>query len=52
MRQVSVKHPFSVYSHFSNKQDILDTAVEIVLKGYADHSFEWGSTMAGQIGYG
>ena len=28
----------SLYSHFSNKQDILDTVVETVLKGYADHS--------------
>ena len=28
----------SLYSHFANKQDILDTVVETVLKGYADHS--------------
>ena len=28
----------SLYSHFANKQDILDTIVEVVLKGYADHS--------------
>ena len=28
----------SLYSHFANKQDILDTIVETVLKGYADHS--------------
>ena len=28
----------SPYSHFANKQDILDTVVETVLKGYADHS--------------
>ena len=28
----------SLYSHFSNKQEILDTVVETVLKGYADHS--------------
>ena len=27
-----------LYSHFANKQDILDTVVETVLKGYADHS--------------
>ena len=35
----------SLYSHFANKQDILDTVVETVLKGYADHSIfvraEW-----------
>ena len=28
----------SLYSHFANKQDILDTVVETVLKGYADQS--------------
>ena len=28
----------SLYSHFANKQDILDTVVETVLKGYADRS--------------
>ena len=28
----------SLYSHFANKRDILDTVVETVLKGYADHS--------------
>ena len=28
----------SLYSHFAGKQDILDTVVETVLKGYADHS--------------
>ena len=28
----------SLYSHFANKQDILDTVIETVLKGYADHS--------------
>ncbi len=28
----------SLYSHFANKQDILDTVVKTVLKGYADHS--------------
>ena len=28
----------SLYSHFANKQDILDNVVETVLKGYADHS--------------
>ena len=28
----------SLYSHFANKQDILDTVVGNVLKGYADHS--------------
>ena len=28
----------SLYSHFANKQDILDTVVETVLRGYADHS--------------
>ena len=28
----------SLYSHFANKQDILDTIVETVLKGYAGHS--------------
>ena len=28
----------SFYSHFANKQDILNTVVETVLKGYADHS--------------
>ena len=28
----------SLYSHFANKQDILDTVVETVLKGYADHA--------------
>ena len=28
----------SLYSHFANKQDILDTVVATVLKGYADHS--------------
>lgn len=28
----------SLYSHFASKQDILDTIVETVLKGYADHS--------------
>ena len=28
----------SLYSRFANKQDILDTVVETVLKGYADHS--------------
>ena len=28
----------SLYSHFANKQDILDTVVEIVLREYADHS--------------
>ena len=28
----------SIYSHFAGKQDILDTVVETVLKGYADHS--------------
>ena len=26
----------SLYSHFANKQDILDTVVETVLKGYAE----------------
>ena len=35
----------NLYSHFANKQDILDTVVETVLKGYADHSIfvraEW-----------
>ena len=28
----------SLYSHFAGKQDILDTVVETVLKGYADRS--------------
>ncbi len=28
----------SLYSHFAGKQDILDTVVETVLKGYAGHS--------------
>ena len=28
----------SLYNHFANKQDILDTVIEIVLKGYANHS--------------
>ena len=28
----------SLYSHFAGKQEILDTVVETVLKGYADHS--------------
>ena len=28
----------SLYSHFANKQDILDTVVETGLKGYADRS--------------
>ncbi len=28
----------SLYSHFSNKQDILDTVIKTVLGGYADHS--------------
>ena len=28
----------SLYSHFANKQEILDTVVETVLKGYAEHS--------------
>ena len=28
----------SLYSHFANKQDILETVVGTVLKGYADHS--------------
>ncbi len=28
----------SLYSHFANKQDILDTVVGTVLKGYAEHS--------------
>ena len=28
----------SLYSHFANKQDILDTVVETILRGYADHS--------------
>ena len=28
----------SLYSHFANKRDILDTVVETVLEGYADHS--------------
>ncbi len=28
----------SLYSHFTNKQEILDTVVETTLKGYADHS--------------
>ncbi len=28
----------SLYSHFANKQEILDTVVETVLKGYAQHS--------------
>ena len=30
----------SLYSHFANKQGILDTVVETVLKGYADHSID------------
>ena len=36
----------SLYSHFANKQDILDTVVETVLKGYADHSIfvRWQSS--------
>ncbi len=28
----------SLYSHFSGKQEILDSVIETVLKGYADHS--------------
>ena len=28
----------SLYSNFANKQEILDTVVETVLKGYAEHS--------------
>lgn len=28
----------SLYSHFTNKQDILDTVIETVLGGYAEHS--------------
>ena len=28
----------SLYSHFAGKQDILDTVIETVLKGYAGHS--------------
>ncbi len=28
----------SLYSHFTNKQEILDSVVATVLKGYADHS--------------
>ncbi|MCR5175527.1 MAG: TetR/AcrR family transcriptional regulator [Anaerovibrio sp.] len=28
----------SLYSHFANKQEILDTVVETTLKGYAQHS--------------
>ena len=28
----------SLYSHFASKQDILDTVIKTVLKGYADHS--------------
>ena len=28
----------SLYSHFANKQDILDTVIRTVLGGYADHS--------------
>ena len=28
----------SLYSHFTNKQDILDTVVKTVLEGYAQHS--------------
>ncbi len=28
----------SLYSHFTNKQEILDTVVETTLKGYAEHS--------------
>ena len=28
----------SLYSHFSSKQDILDSVVDTVLKGYAEHS--------------
>ncbi len=28
----------SLYSHFSNKQDILDTVIKTVLGGYAEHS--------------
>ena len=34
---VGIRKAF-LYSHFANKQDILDTVVETVLKGYADHS--------------
>ena len=28
----------SLYSHFANKQDILDNVVKTVLDGYAEHS--------------
>ncbi len=28
----------SLYSHFTNKEEILDTVVETVLKGYGEHS--------------
>ena len=42
----------SLYSHFANKQDILDTVVETVLKGYADHSIfvraEWDDAVPQQ----
>ena len=37
-REEILEAALDLFAHFANKQDILDTVVETVLKGYADHS--------------
>ena len=39
----------SLYSHFANKQDILDTVVETVLKGYAMLTIRFLFALTGTI---